>query len=138
GRPRESHPAALHATRSPHPPQLLADDLLQPRRLLELSKQLARQALDLLLDRLSVVFLGRRADITTRGQRVVGVLDLGERSRVAEAWFVLIRESRRFRGSVPAPGVEGAGDLGDVLLAECPFGAVDHVAQLARIDKQNL
>src|SRR5699024_6371053 len=71
-------------------------------------------------------------------QRVVGVLDFGERSRVAETRFVLIGEPGRFRGSVSAPGVEGTGDLGDVLLAECPLGAVDHVAQLARIDKQDL
>src|SRR5699024_3374616 len=35
-----SDPAFATPTHSPHPPQLLADDLLQPRRLLELSKQL--------------------------------------------------------------------------------------------------
>src|SRR5699024_11787663 len=75
---------------------------------------------------------------TTRSQGVVGVLDLRQRRRVAEARFVLIREPGRFRGSVAAPGVAGAGDLGDVLLAEGPLGAVDHVAQLARIDKQDL
>src|SRR5699024_12197230 len=80
-----SDPAFATPTHSPHPPQLLSHNGFQPRRLLELSEQLPRQALDLLLDGFPVVLLGRRAHITTRRQRVVGVLDLGERRRVAEA-----------------------------------------------------
>ncbi len=65
---------------SSDPPQLLPHDSLQPRRLVELFVQFLRQPRDLLFDRLTVVFERRRADVATwGGERIVSVLDLGER-----------------------------------------------------------
>jgi len=78
------------------------------------------------------------ADVPPGCQRVPGVLDLGQRRGVAEPGHVLVGESRLHGGRSPAPGVEGPGDPRDVLVRECPLGAIHHRPERAGVDEEHL
>ena len=57
-----------------------------------------------------------------------------QRGALAEAGHVGVLA----RALLPAPRVIGVGDAGDLLRGQFAVGAVDHAAELARVDEQQL
>src|SRR5690554_3832349 len=115
----------------PQPPKIPLDLRFQPITLGELLPQLPGQSRHLLGKRLTIVFLLFSPHIAPRGQHEVVLPDLFQAGGLAEAGDILI-------ALAALPGMEGVGDLGDVVVGEVPQYPVPHEAQVTGIDEQVL
>ena len=80
---------------------------------------------------------GFGADITARRQHMAVLADFLQRRRPCRSPAHPRRRPPSPIG-LPAPGVIGAGDPGDVLVGELPAGPVHHAPELAGVDEQHL
>src|SRR5579875_3478204 len=99
--------------------------------MLKLFEQLFLESLDLLFDWFAVCFGFFGADVPAGGEDEVVLLDFVDAGCSGEAGYVLVL------AVVVAPGVVGAGDLGDVGVVEDAQAAGFHAAELAGVDEQD-
>ena len=77
--------------------QLLADDLFQASRLIEVGEEFLGESVDLFRYRLVVAVIGLgRAYISTRGEDVLLLADFFQARRVAEAGDILVLQAGPF------------------------------------------
>jgi hypothetical protein len=99
----------------------------------KLRLQLRRQPLHLFLERFPVVLHLRRADVASGREDVVVGADVVEGGGFAEAGNIFIFLLAIL---IPAPGVVGARDLGDVVFGQFTVDAVNHRSHLPGVYEQ--
>src|SRR5438128_1501050 len=116
------------------PFQIRLDRLVQPPTFVHLIAKRGGQPPHLPLERLAVVLCGLGAYVASRRQHVVMLADLVERHASAKAGHIGVIA----RLWLSAPSVVRPSDARDVVVREIPVSSVDHRAQFAGVDKQDL
>src|SRR5690606_12294465 len=115
-------------------PQVGGDRSVQPRSLCLLLPQRSNEPLHLLVERL-VILLGRLStDVPARSEHMPVLANLVQPSALAEPRQVRILPSAR----LTPPSVIRVRDPRDVFVRQLATRAVDHAAELAGVDEQDL
>src|ERR1035437_4615081 len=126
--------SSRHSLPIPELPQVGVDQLVEAGRFGLLLAEGGGPAGHLVVQRVGVLFRRFRADVSAGSEDVAVASDLVEPGGLSEAGDVRVFG----RVGIAAPGVVGAGDLGDVGVGQFAVSSIGHRAELSGVDEERL